>query len=235
MIGKKYGNWTVIEEPKLKHKNGRNRTVVLVECVCNTRREVLLSRLNRGGSCGCGCTNKPPVNETHGLSHTRIYKIFYKMKTRCYNPSDKNYNHYGGRGISICDAWLNEFSVFYEWAKSNGYKANLSIDRIDVNGNYEPGNCRWVTQDIQLRNTRRSRFLTINGETKNLIDWSIKSGVYASTIRHRISQGSSPKEAISMEPFKSSMAPVKSLTTGQQWDSCKACGKGTRSTPPRKR
>ena len=95
-------------------------------------------------------------NYRHGLSSTRLYKIFYGMKHRCYNTSNKHYKHYGGRGIKVCDEWLNDFTIFHDWAIANGYKDDLTIDRIDVNGDYEPSNCKWSTQEEQASNKRNS-------------------------------------------------------------------------------
>ena len=97
--------------------------------------------------------------KTHGLSMvegkaTRLYGIWCGMKQRCYNPKSCNYKYYGGRGIAVCDEWQNDYKAFYDWAMSNGYCSNLSIDRINVNGNYEPSNCQWVTQSYQILNRR---------------------------------------------------------------------------------
>lgn len=106
----------------------------------------------------------------------RIYKIWYGMKSRCNKPGDKDYKLYGGRGIKMCQEWL-VFENFYQWAITNGYKDNLSIDRIDCNGNYEPSNCRWVTQNVQVRNRRLLRNNT-TGYTGIYID----RGLYRATI-----------------------------------------------------
>ena len=93
------------------------------------------------------------------------------MKKRCYNSNDKAYNYYGGRGIKVCDEWLNDFQTFYDWSMNNGYNEHLTIDRIDVNGNYEPNNCRWVDYKIQNRNSRHNTLFTIDGETRCLSEW----------------------------------------------------------------
>lgn len=93
------------------------------------------------------------------------------MKARCYNVTGERYNDYGGRGIAVCGEWLDSFQTFHDWAIENGYKENLTIDRIDVNGNYEPDNCRWTTSKQQQRNTRSNRVYTINGETHCLMEW----------------------------------------------------------------
>lgn len=97
----------------------------------------------------CGCKN-------HGLSNTRRYRIFNKMKERCYNSNCERYPHYGNRGIKICEGWLGDFKKFYNWSSKNGYKDDLSIDRKDNNGNYEPNNCRWITMKEQARNKSTS-------------------------------------------------------------------------------
>lgn len=110
-------------------------------------------------------------NIKHNMAHTRIYRIWLHMKNRCYNINDNRYNDWGGRGIKVCDEWLNDFQAFYEWALNNGYKENLTIDRINVNGNYESNNCRWVDYKIQNRNSRRNRYITLNGETRCLSEW----------------------------------------------------------------
>ena len=93
----------------------------------------------------------------HNLRYTRLYRIYYGMRARCYNPKTRAYKYYGERGITICDEWLSDFTNFYEWSINNGYSDDLTIDRIDVNGNYEPSNCRWVDMKTQVHNRRTSK------------------------------------------------------------------------------
>lgn len=107
------------------------------------------------------------------------------MKRRCYNPNHDSYIRYGGRGIEICDAWINDFHSFVKWSFENGYDDNLTLDRIDVNKNYEPGNCQWITSGEQQRNRRDTVYLTINGVTKPTAEWSEISGISSDILRHR--------------------------------------------------
>ena len=126
---------------------------------CGTEFKANTYEINRGGIKSCGCYQKRrtiETNKTHGLSNTRLSGIWSEIKNRTLNSKYKDYLDYGGRGITICDEWKNDFMSFYNWAMSNGYEENkgLSIDRIDNDGNYEPSNCRWVSSNIQNRNKR---------------------------------------------------------------------------------
>lgn len=123
------------------------------------------------------------------ISETRLYSIWANMKQRCYNPKNKFYNHYGGKGIIVCEEWLNDFEVFQEWAYGNGYREYLSIDRINNDKGYMPQNCRWVTQKEQMQNTTLTRFITINGVKKRLGEWSQISGVKPGTLSKRYKNG----------------------------------------------
>ena len=136
----------------------RKRRFGLYKCgFCGAKFTVSTYSINRGDTKSCGCYNKRRVSETHkthGLKSTRLYRIWRAIKTRVLNPKNERYGDYGGRGIKVCDEWKNDFMPFYNWAMSNGYSDELSIDRIDNDGNYEPSNCRWATPTIQNRNQR---------------------------------------------------------------------------------
>jgi hypothetical protein len=116
------------------------------------------------------------------------------MKTRCSNPNASRYSNYGGRGISVCDEW-QEFINFKDWALSTGYKDNLTIDRIDVNGNYEPANCRWATRKEQANNKTTSHLITYKNETKTMSQWADVLGFELDTLKRRIYLGWSVEKA----------------------------------------
>lgn len=124
----------------------------------------------------------------HGGAGTRLYNIWKHMKQRTSNPNDKNYPDYGGRGIRVCDEWVNDFPAFKTWAIANGYTDALSIDRIDVNGNYEPSNCRWIPFSNQGGNKRNCNYLSAFGKTATVAEWSKETGIPAETIRSRINK-----------------------------------------------
>lgn len=122
----------------------------------------------------------------HGLTNSRIYGIWNGIIQRCENPNRKAYPRYGGRGISVCEEWHN-FQIFYEWAINNGYKEDLTIDRIDNNGNYEPSNCRWATYKEQANNMRKNVIYEINGTKHNLKEWSEIYNMPYRTVQRRVS------------------------------------------------
>ena len=123
------------------------------------------------------------------MTNTRLYNIWDKMKARCNKQNNQDYSRYGGRGITVCPEWLSDFKQFYNWAMNIGYQDNLTIDRIDVNGNYEPSNCRWATIKQQANNRRTSHFITIDNETLSLAEWANKVGLDRSTLQKRIDSG----------------------------------------------
>ena len=193
-IGDKYGRLT-IQEYAGKAKNGS--TLVKCICDCGTEKIVRLCSLKKGGIKSCGFfakellikRNKDVKYTTHGQSRTRLYTIWCDMKQRCLNKNQKVFKHYGERKISICDEWKNNFNSFYDWAIRNGYADNLTIDRIDVDGNYKPSNCRWATTQQQRRNTRSNVFVEINGVKKVLIDWCGYYKIKYTTVLSRIYSG----------------------------------------------
>ena len=139
---------------------------------------------------------------------TRLCRIYWSMLDRCRNPNNKHYADYGGRGISVCAEWLRSSKVFYEWASATGYADGLTIDRIDNNKNYEPNNCRWATQKEQQNNRGNNRYLTVDGVTRSIIEWSELTGLRYITIWQRIyKSGWSPEDAVSTPSQKGKTVP----------------------------
>lgn len=128
--------------------------------------------------------------------YTRLGRIYHNMKTRCYNSNYDKYQYYGGKGITVCDEWLQSYDAFEKWAFNNGYDDILTLDRIDPDGNYCPDNCRWVTRKEQANNRTSNRLLTYNGQTKTVQEWSEKTGICHRTLCGRLNAGWSVKDAL---------------------------------------
>jgi hypothetical protein len=173
-------------------------------CDCGTRRSVSGADLRSGHSRSCGCANAESPGRrfrTHGQSGTRLYSAWANMMQRCHNPANHRYRWYGGRGIEVCQQWWS-YRDFAAWAAKSGYEDGLTIERVDVNGNYEPANCTWIPKRRMQRNRRTSRFIEAWGETKTVADWADDErcvvGYY--TLFSRLQLGWRPEEAISTPP-----------------------------------
>ena len=180
--------------------NTRNgQTQWLCKCDCGNECVVTASNLRRGKQVSCGCHGKS-VNAKNDvpteLRQTRLYTIWKDMQYRCYNKKSNRFHRYGLKGVKVCDEWLNSFEAFYEWAMNNGYEDDLSIDRIDANGNYEPSNCRWATAKTQARNKSTNRLLTYKGATKCLAEWCETYNLKQQTVSQRIRYGWTDTEEI---------------------------------------
>lgn len=178
LTGQKFGKLTIIE---YAYTDNYRRAIWKCQCECGNIVEVRGDMLRNGNtkSCGCLCT-------THHKSNTRLYHIWQQAKDRCYNKNNKDYQDYGGRGIDVCQEWKDDFTAFYNWAMENGYKENLTIDRIDFNGNYGPSNCRWLTNLEQQRNKRNNIKFTYKGETHCLTEWCNILGLKYGRVRNRV-------------------------------------------------
>lgn len=183
LTGKRFGKLTVL---RMSHRDSRRQYHWICQCECGNIATVRGNSLTRGNTKSCGCLVYESKNIKHGMKHTRLYRIWSNMKGRCCTSTNHAYDRYGGRGISVCQEWMSDFKTFYEWAMSSGYSENLSIDRIDVNGNYEPSNCRWATPKEQSDNKRSNILITIDGITLDLQQWCDKIGINRSTVLTRV-------------------------------------------------
>ena len=191
LIGQRFGKLLVVERAG---SNKKSNAEWLCLCDCGNEKIVLGTRLRKGITKSCGCLIKTcgsgivkkGINSTHGLSGTRIYGVWASMKARCFRKTEPAYKYYGARGIIVCDEWKNDFMNFYNWAMSNGYKDNLTIDRIDVNGNYEPNNCRFITMAEQCNNRRSNRFVDYQNKKYTISQIHNITKLDRRTIKNRI-------------------------------------------------
>lgn len=191
ITGQRFGKLTAIKLDHIERVKQGTVHYWLYRCDCGNEKVIRKGEVSQGGSQSCGCFLKESVKQrttTHRQTHTRLYRIMHDMKQRCLNPNNVNYKHYGARGIKICESWLNDFENFKHWAINNGYKDNLTIERIDFNGNYEPDNCKWILLSEQVKNTRRTRFITVNETTLCLGDWAKKLKMEYNTLKYHLNK-----------------------------------------------
>lgn len=177
--------WECLCDPSL---GGCGETVIASGC-----------NLRKGNSSSCGCSRVESmlrVHTTHGMKHTAEYRSWQAMKDRCSNQNTISFPNYGGRGISVCERWLHSFENFFA-DMGKRPSAKHSIERVNNNGNYEPGNCMWATKTAQARNTRRTHRLTFNGQTKSLTEWAQEIGITRAALRNRLKKGWSVERALS--------------------------------------
>ncbi len=180
-------------------ENQKDRTTWVCQCECGTVKTIHASAIRSGAQVSCGCYHRERMGDatrTHGMSQTPLYKTYYAMLARFYNPKHPSFPDYGARGIAVCKEWLDDKTSFFKWAIENGYDPKLSIDREKNDLGYEPSNCRWTTMKVQANNTRNNRPITINGVTKNLTAWSKDNGVPLRTFYERMERGWSEEKSI---------------------------------------
>lgn len=189
ITGKKFGLLTV--------NNYLGNSRWLCSCECGNTIKVDGRNLKNGKTQSCGCKrqkqasingqkNKKYLSIEYNKDFRKLYQTWIGMKRRCNSPNCHAYSQYGKRGIKICEKWEKDFISFYEWSINNGYHENLSIDRIDVNGNYEPSNCRWANAKEQQRNRRNSKLIQFKGKKVCLTELAEKFNINISTLRNRI-------------------------------------------------
>lgn len=190
--GKRFGRLTIIAF-EIADKGTYSETRWIVRCDCGTLKSVSPRKILSGNTQSCGCLRSEQTvdynkhsKKKHGGRYERLYTVWHNMKQRCYSETCKDYPNWGGRGICVCDEWKNDYANFRDWSLNNGYDPQLSLDRIDVDGNYEPGNCRWADWHTQAKNRTSSLNFEINGEVKNLADIAEEHGIKYGTLYKRI-------------------------------------------------
>jgi len=184
--GDRYGMLVVIDEvAPVIHPSGPTRQM-LCRCDCGNQSNVELQSLRSGNTRSCGCLQLNAATK-HAMSHTRTYKSWVMMKDRCTNQKAKSYDQYGGRGIRVCNRWLESFPNFLDDMGERPH--GMSIDRIDNDGDYEPNNCRWASVEQQGRNRRTNVRLTCNGETLCITEWAERVGIARGTLQKRRDAG----------------------------------------------
>ena len=192
LLGKKFNRLTVVARAE-NNKQGKTRW--LCKCECGNTKIILGDSLRSGKTTSCGCVHSEISKQVfkkkstkHDMCYSRIYKIWRGIEQRCYYPKHASYKYYGAKGIKVCQEWLEDFMNFYNWAINNGYSDDLTIDRINVNGNYEPNNCRWINSKEQARNRGNNHLFTFRGETHCITEWAEIYNLSVGLLNNRISK-----------------------------------------------
>lgn len=191
VAGQRFGRWLALSRDSF-----RNRSMWTCRCACGQKRSVSLSDLRSGKSVSCGCF-KSETARTHFVTHGHAsalgnrapeYRVWSHIKDRCHNPKQARYADYGGRGVVMCSRWRQSYEAFIEDVGRRP-SSRHSLDRIDNDGNYAPGNVRWATAFEQAQHTRRTRLLTTNGRTQTLSSWARELGLAPATLTKRLARG----------------------------------------------
>ena len=188
LVGQKFGRLTVVSRAP-NDKYGKTMWNCVCDCGNIKEKPVTSYSIKSGEVISCGCVKSERIKKEnqkrikHGMTSTRLYRIWHSMKTRCYNPNDAHYKDYGSRGITICDEWKNDFIAFKQWATESGYSEKLSIDRKDNDKGYYPDNCRWTNIKVQANNRRNNTRIFFNGETHTISEWADITGSHFSGSR----------------------------------------------------
>ena len=186
--GERFSRLTIIMEvePKNNHRH------FLCLCDCGNQKVIDIAKLRNGHTKSCGCLSiESTVQRSvkHKLYSHPLYRVWNSMKQRCSNSNVKSFYRYGGRGITVCEAWKDNFKNFYDWAMENGYEEGLSLDRINNDADYEPSNCRWVTIERQSNNRSNNRYISYEGKTMTLAEWGRETGINTIVIAKRLKRG----------------------------------------------
>jgi len=172
----------------------------IMRCDCGTVKSIRAWVVMTGGTKSCGC-QWHKATTTHGRSKEKIYAVWINMIQRCTNPNSSSFKWYGERGIKVCERWLNSFERFYE-DMAIGWARNLTIDRIDVNGHYDPANCRWANSFEQSINRTNNTIISFDGKTMTLVEWAKKTGIGLNTILSRFNYGWTVERALTTPVMK---------------------------------
>lgn len=190
LTGQRFGRLIAI---KRSTESGTNKGVYwLCHCDCGKEKYIRGADLRDGSVKSCGCLKDEKTSKRfrkHGQSNTLLYDIWSSMKGRCFRKTCKDYPNYGGRGITVCNEWKNDFQAFYDWAISHGYKDHLTIERMNPNGNYEPQNCTWLENEKQAINRRNTKLIEYHGGLFNERELSKMLNINYNTLRDYIQRG----------------------------------------------
>lgn len=210
ITGERFGRLVAIERAQNESGSKDRHSLWLCQCDCGKTVLVKLDKLRGGDTKSCGCYKRdlcaerikkfneahPKARRKHGQSGKKLYWAYQHMMARCYNETNERFSNYGGRGISVCDEWRKNPTSFIEWSLQNGFCDDLTLDRINVDGNYEPTNCRWVDWKTQRNNKTTSVYITVNGQKLTLALLSEKYGIPLGTVWWRYHNGWTPENII---------------------------------------